>query len=509
MWSTIKKIILSRRVIVIILLLLQLALIIVPFFFLGPSGRKIEAVFWGLSVIVVIYIINRRDKPAYKITWIITILAFPVFGGLLYLVLRFQSTSGRMKKNFEHYDRTRRTAFSSDSDASAEIRRDHPVLNNRVNYLTSTAGFRVCANTASEFLTPGAEFYPEFIKAIESAEKFIFIEFFIIGEGIMWQTTLDILRRKASEGVDVRVIYDDVGSVGCLPAKYGHSLEQYGIKCQIFNPFRPLWTSVQNNRDHRKIVVVDGRIAFTGGVNIADEYIGEIERFGEWKDCAVMFRGDAVWSFTVMFLEMWNATARTNEDYSLFRAERTCLPDSEGYVIPYSDSPHSEENVSEHVYMQLITGAQKYLYIETPYLILDDGMLSAMILAAKSGVEIRIITPAIPDKKLVFMTTRSYYKPLLDAGVRIYEFTPGFIHSKVAICDDYLVTVGTPNFDFRSLYLHYECGSLMVDTPVVEAAKKDFLDTLTRCREITKEEASRNVFVRTFQSILRVFAPLL
>lgn len=508
MWNMLKKMILSRRLIVIILLLLQLAILTVPFYFLGQYSTTIEIVMRSVSVIVVIYIINRRDKPAYKITWIITILIFPVFGGLLYLVLRFQSTSGRMKKNFVHYDKTRRDALDADPDDAKKMADEYPALVNRINYLTKTAGFRVCDNTEATFFSPGADFYPEFLKALEGAKKYIFIEFFIISEGSMWSTTLDILKRKVAEGVEVRLMYDDVGSVGCLPFRYGQSLAQYGIKCQIFNPFRPLWTSVQNNRDHRKIVVVDGEVAFTGGVNIADEYVGIIERFGEWKDSAVMFRGDAVWSFTVMFLEMWNAVARKNEDYGAFRAETALLNSARGYVIPYSDSPHSEENVSEHVYMQMITGAQRYMYIETPYLILDDGMLSAMILAAKSGVEIKIITPAIPDKKLVFMTTRSYYKPLIDVGVKIYEFTPGFIHSKVAICDDSIAAVGTPNFDFRSLYLHYECGALMVDTPAVDAAKQDFLATLPRCREITAAEVNRNVFVRTFQSILRVFAPL-
>lgn len=509
MWNTVKKLILSRRLVVVLLLLLQIALITVPFYFLGDYSRFIEVLFWAVSVAVVIYIINRRDKPAYKIIWIISILVFPVFGGLFYLIMRFQATSGRLKKNFDHYDKTRRDAFLLDEDASEKMLRDYPDFSNRITYLTKTAGFRICDNTEIEYFTPGENFYPSFIEALESAEKFIFIEFFIIGEGVMWQTTLEILKRKAKEGVDVRVIYDDVGSVGCLPPKYGYSLEQYGIKCEIFNPFRPLWTSVQNNRDHRKIVVVDGKIGFTGGVNISDEYIGVTERFGEWKDCAIRFRGDAVWSLTVMFLEMWNAVRRTNEDYTRFRAEPVKYEKSTGYVIPYCDSPHSGENVSEHVYMQIITGARKYLYIETPYLILDDSMQSALILAAKSGVDIRIITPAIPDKKLVFMTTRSYYKALMDAGVRIYEFTPGFMHSKLVVCDDMISTVGSPNFDFRSLYLHFECGALLVGTDAVSETKKDFLATLERCRRITDKEVNRNALVRTFQSILRFFAPLL
>ncbi|MDD6265728.1 MAG: cardiolipin synthase [Clostridia bacterium] len=508
MWNTVKKLILSRRVVVVALLLLQIFTITVPFYFLGKYMRIVEIILWSFSVIVVLYIISKRDKPAYKIIWIISIFAFPVFGGLFYFLLRFQATSGRLKKTFDHYDKIRRDELLKYPDASSDMRSDYPEFINRINYLTNTAGFSVCSNTQTTYLSPGEEFYPHFIEALESAKKFIFIEFFIISEGKMWDKTLEILKRKAAEGVDVRVMYDDVGSVGCLPARYGHSLGQYGIKCKIFNPFRPLWTSVQNNRDHRKIVVVDGKVGFTGGINIADEYIGLVQRFGDWKDCAVEFRGDAVWSFTVMFLELWNAVNHTDEDYSKFHVEQPHLENTRGYVIPYSDSPHSGENVCEHVYMQMITGAKRYMYIETPYLILDDSMQSALILAAKSGVDIRIITPAIPDKKMVFMTTRSYYKDLMDAGISIYEYTPGFIHSKVAVCDDIIAAVGTPNFDFRSLYLHFECGSLLVGTQTVQDVKQDFLNLLPKCHKVTTGEVTRNPIVRTFQSVLRIFAPL-
>ena len=289
---------------------------------------------------------------------------------------------------------------------------------------------------------------------------------------------------------------------------YEKYVESRGVKTTVFSPFIPIWNSVQNNRNHRKIIIIDGKTAYTGGANLADEYINEEQRFGYWKDAMIFLRGEAVFSFTVIFLQMWNSLRKTNEDYDLFKYD---FPKSEDgcFVQPYSDTPLDSENVGEHVYMQIINSAKKYVYIQTPYLIPDDSMLSCLKLAAKSGVDVRIIMPHIPDKKIVFITGKSYYPQLIEAGVKIYEYTPGFIHSKVFVSDGGISTVGTVNLDFRSLYLHYECGTVIYDEKTAELVKEDFLKTLEGCRLIEKEEVTRNLPVRLLQAVLRIVAPLL
>ncbi|MBQ4054828.1 MAG: cardiolipin synthase [Clostridia bacterium] len=508
-FKAVEKFILNRRTQVIFLLLLQLAIMGLLIWLLSGYSVIFSLMLSLISLFVVVYIVNTRVKPGYKLSWMALILTFPIFGGLFYLILKLQSSSGAMKRNREYYDLLGAKYLCQDATVKEEFLSGFPEYHKPINYMTGTAGYPLYGNTATRFLTPGEEFFPIFTAELEKAKKFIFLEFFILADGYMWETTLDILKRKAAEGVDVRLMYDDIGSMFNLPDGFDKTLTPYGIKCKAFNRFRPLWSSVQNNRDHRKIMIIDGEVAFTGGVNLSDEYINRKTRFGYWKDCAVMLRGDAVWSFTVAYLQMWDRIHGITEDFLPYKQEFPKLEGTDGYVLPYADAPDDVENVSEHAYMQMITQAKRYLYIETPYLIIDDTMMSALILAAKSGVDIRIITPAIPDKKLVFMTTRSYYLPLLKAGVRIYEYTPGFIHSKVVVSDDECAAVGTPNFDFRALYLHFECGTLMYGTDAVKQAKQDFLDMLDVCHKVTVEEMERNFPVRVFQSFLRLFAPFL
>ncbi len=298
-----------------------------------------------------------------------------------------------------------------------------------------------------------------------------------------------------------------------------------GIKCVKFNPFRPFWSTLQNNRDHRKIISIDGKIAFTGGINFADEYVDKVRRFGHWKDAGIMLCGEGAWTFAVLFLEMWNAVTSSYEDIVFFKPDldhhrnawrnipQNRQPEQKqaehGYVQPYADSPIDNENTGEYVYRRIISNARKYIYITTPYLILDHTLISSLELSAKCGVDIRIITPAVPDKKLVYLTTRSYYKQLLHAGVRIYEYTPGFIHSKIFVSDDVTATVGTANFDFRSLYLNFECGVLLHRSPAVDIIKRDFLETLEKCREITPSDCRTNLFIRAVQMFMRFAAPLM
>lgn len=501
------KILLGRQFIATFLLLVQIVFLIWLVLFRGNAF--VFAALYLLSLFIVLYVINRRDKPAYKIVWIIIMLSIPLFGGLMYLILNWQSKSGKFRKYARKTDAEAKSYLPIEERLVEEFVENNIDHTPQVNYLTKFASFPLYTNSETRYISPGERFFPLFLEELKKAEKYIFLEFFIITPGHMWDEVYKILCDKVRQGVEVRLMYDDMGCMTGLPANFEEKVRSDGIKVTVFNRFRPLWSSIQNNRDHRKIVVIDGKTAITGGINIADEYINEKERFGYWKDCAAIIRGEAVRSFTVMFLHLWTSTNLTFENYNEYLHITPKGTYNDGYFLPYADAPNDDENVCEHVYMQIINNARRYVYIETPYFIIDDSMLSAFILAAKSGVDIRIITPAIPDKKLVHKTTRSYYHSLISAGVRIYEYTPGFIHSKIVISDDDTATIGTANFDFRSLYLHYECGELIFNSSTVADMKKDFLDTLPLCHEITKDETKKNIFGKLGQSFLRIIAPLL
>ena len=349
---------------------------------------------------------------------------------------------------------------------------------------------------------------------LSQAKKYIFIEYFIINDGVMWRTILDILEKKAAEGVDVRLIYDGFGCLTTLPYKYDEEIRKKGIKCVIFNPFRPFLNIIQNNRDHRKLCIIDGWVGFTGGVNLADEYINQRERFGHWKDTAVMLKGEAVWNMTIMFLHMWDVILRSREpvDYTKYLPHAIHKEEFEGsgFIQPFSDTPLDHEIVGENVYMNIINRAKHYVYICTPYLIIDNEMMTSLCLAAKSGIDVRIMTPGIPDKKMVFLLTQSYYQQLIEAGVKIYEYQPGFLHAKSFVCDDEVAVVGTINLDYRSLYLHFEDGVWMYKNDAIADIKRDFLDTLEYCNPVGVEFCTgRKLPVRIMQNILRLFAPML
>ncbi len=502
------------RVIVAFLIVIQIAVLIL-IAMSGASFSPYIAIALNLiSFIISLVVIIRRTNDAYKLIWIYLILCFPVFGGLLYLVFSIQA-SMRLMAPYMKQINEKTTASTPESEMCAQKAVcDFPEKQNQIRYLSEHAGFPVYKNTITEYYPTGEDYYPALLEALRSAEKYIFLEYFIIGEGKMWDSILDILEEKAKAGVVVRILYDDFGCIFQLPKRYPEKLAEKGIECRAFNRFRPILTGIQNNRDHRKICSVDGRIAFTGGINLADEYINEIEKYGRWKDSAVKLTGAAAWSLTVIFLKMWMLTSPelvANEDIVRLSPEIVDLDSSafDGYVQPYCDSPLDTDHVGEHVYMQIINHAKKYLYIMTPYLIIDDSMLSALTLAAKSGVDVRIITPYKWDKKMVHITTRSYYGDLIEGGVRIYEYSPGFIHSKVFISDDDTASIGTANLDFRSLYLHFECGTMLYGSRAVIQAKEDFLSTLDVCKEITAEECKVGVFMRFVNCIMRLIAPLL
>ena len=348
-------------------------------------------------------------------------------------------------------------------------------------------------------------------KELEKAEKFIFMEYFIVEEGIMWDTILEILKRKVNEGVEVRFMYDGMCAFDLLPYSYPKKLQKFGIKCKMSNKIRPFVSTIQNNRDHRKICVIDGQTGYVGGVNLADEYINEKERFGHWKDTAVLLRGDAVQSLTMIFLQMWDVDMRGVEPYGKYLTKKAeSLNDRLGYVIPYADSPFDHENVGEEVYFHILNHAKKYVHIMTPYLILDNEMLTTLIRAAKSGIEVIIIMPHIPDKWYAFAVAKTYYKELIEGGVQIYEYTPGFVHAKVFVSDDDTATVGSINLDFRSLYLHFENGVFIYDNPEVQKVEEDFQNTLAKCHKVTVTEVrNRGVLMKVAGQVLRLVAPLM
>ena len=506
------KLLFSRMVIVGLLLILQLGVIV--WMLVQASALSLFAA-WGLTAIsflAVLYIVGKPGNPSYKLAWVIPILLFPVLGGLLYLLITFQSSTRQFQKALNKSIAKSQPLLLQDPAVIRQLELTDPDVMGRACYL-ERQGFPLYQNTTAVYLSPGEEKFQALVTALKGAKHFIFLEYFIIQQGIMWDTVLEILIEKARQGLDVRVLYDAMGCLMLLPEHYDKHLESLGIQCQIFNQFRPVLSTVQNNRDHRKIAVIDGHTAFTGGINLADEYINAIEKHGYWKDASVEIRGEAVWSFTVLFLQLWRMyRPESNWD------DRRFLPHNshsaafagDGFVQPYGDSPLDNEHVAEFVYLDIIHKAKRYVYINTPYLIIDQEMLTALTLAAKSGVDVRIVTPHHWDKWLVHMTTRSYYAQLIAAGVRIYEFTPGFLHSKTMVSDDVTATIGSVNLDYRSLYLHFECGVCLYRNAAVMQLKQDFLHTLGQCEEMTLSHCRRQpLAIRLLQKILQLFAPLM
>lgn len=481
--------------------------------FVGYS-RYISVAMEVGTILVVLWIVNKKINPSYKLAWTMVILCIPVFGLLLYLLFGQSRIAAVMEENFEKIFEESREYLAENEETRKSLEEENPSAANQSAYIRDYSGYPLGKNTAAEYFQVGDDMFPVLVKELEQAEHYIFIEYFIINDGVMWQTILKILERKAAQGVDVRLMYDGFGCLTTLPNKYYEELRKKGIKCVVFNPFRPLLNIIQNNRDHRKLCIIDGHTGFTGGINLADEYINQRKRFGHWKDTAIMLKGEAVWNMTAMFLHMWQVVNRTCEKcpYDAY-FPHNYHPDpfeGSGYVQPFCDTPLDHEIVGENVYLNIINRAKRYVYICTPYLIIDNEMMTALCLAAKSGVDVRIMTPGIPDKKMVFLLTQSYYEQLLEAGVKIYEYQPGFLHAKSFVCDDEVGVVGTINLDYRSLYLHFEDGVWLYKNEVIDDIKKDFIETLDYCNPISLSFCrERPVPVRAMQSVLRLFAPML
>lgn len=511
--SGIVSIIFGRTGVIVLLMLLQAGFLIAGYSYLQGKMYFIDSVVRIFAVVLVIYLINNRTEPAFKMVWMTIIMIAPVFGTFLYLFVETQIGVRWLNARLQHMHEMTRHYWTQNEAVHSKLKEEDEQTASLANYVCEFGGFPAYENTGIQYFSCGEDKIEELLRQLEKAEKFIFMEYFIVARGYVWDRVLDILKRKAKEGVEVRFMYDGTCTISLLPPNYPKKLEKEGIKCRVFSPIRPALSTHQNNRDHRKVVVIDGKVAFTGGINLADEYINRKIRFGHWKDTAIMLEGDAVRSFTLMFLEMWNVAK--NEKVEEFEPYLNVVnqrqpQEGDGFIIPYGDSPVDTELVGEMVYMDILNTAKKYVHIMTPYLILDNEMLTALKFAAKRGVEVIIIMPHVPDKWYAFVLAKTYYNELLDAGVQIYEYTPGFVHAKVFTSDDERAVVGTINMDYRSLYLHFECAAFMYKNKEIVNIEKDFQTTLGKCQRITQEDYKRQKnFDKIAGRVLRVLAPLM
>lgn len=505
------RIVFSRTGLILIMILLQIGIFVAMSYRLRSYSIYINAAFTVLSLVVLIYIINSEQNPAFKMTWVLCVAVFPAVGTLFYIYVQTQVGTRWIGRRLDDLKLEEMPYMTQDQEIIKELKESKPAMANLAYYLSDYLRFPTYRNTEVTYFPLGEDKFAAMVRELKKAKRFIFLEYFIVAEGHMWGTILEILKEKADRGVEVRFLYDGMNTISNLPYNYYKDVQKLGIQCRMSNPIIPFLSTTQNNRDHRKICVVDGRVAFTGGINLADEYINEKERFGHWKDTAVMLEGEAVQSLTILFLEMWNLGERRPENYERYLTPKKTMVRRElGYVLPYGDHPYDNENVGEEVYFHILNHAKKYVHIMTPYLILDSEMITSLTRAAKSGIEVVIIMPHIPDKWYAFAVGKTYYKVLIQAGVQIYEYTPGFVHAKVFVSDDDTATVGTINLDYRSLYLHYECGVLIYDNPVVERIEKDFQDTLEKCHKVSLAEvAARPLSMKLVGQVLQLFAPLM
>mgnify|MGYP004631671885 FL=1 len=498
--------ILNRVTITVLLVALQLGWLLWAFTMLTTGRVWVNAGLRLLSLLIVLYLVRKDEDSAFKVGWIVLIGVLPLLGGAMYLAFGNKRPAKRLRVKLQAVDDAHRTDLVQQEDQTGGL--DSGGLG-MSGYVAKYGSYPAWRSTTAQYFACGEAMYPRLLEDLERAEHSIFLEFFIVSEGKMWGGVEEILRRKAAQGVDVRLIYDDFGSLLGLPADFVVRMERAHIRCIPFNPVVPVLSLVMNHRDHRKIVVIDGTVAYTGGVNLADEYINAQQRFGYWKDAALRVEGDAAWNFTVMFLNFWNAFRPSETDYSSFRPRTREPAVQDGVVQPYADSPLDEEPVAETVYLNILAQAHHYVYIYTPYLAIGEEMLDALKNAAKRGVDVRLVLPGIPDKKLVFRLSRSYYLPLLRAGVHIYEYTPGFLHAKCYVSDDRVAVVGSINMDYRSLFLHFECGVLLQYNSQIAVLRDDVLTTLPQCREIAVSDCRTNLLGTLLDSVLRLLSPLL
>lgn len=500
------KLIFNRLTFAILVLIFQIFVITIAFKFFY---NNIVLFFGGLgffSFIVVAYILICKENTNYKIAWILLVLGFPGIGALIFLFLQLQLSTKIMNKKLNQNKKESLKYLYQNENVLDTIKEDS--VKSLVYYMNNFARYPIYRSGNTEYFPFGENKIEDLKKELENAEKFIFLEYFIISKGYVLESIIEILKRKVKEGVEVRLLYDGTCPFNGIPYHYPEMLKEVGIQAKMFSPIKAVISSYQNNRDHRKIAIIDGKVAYTGGINLGDEYINKKIRFGKWKDTAIKIKGEAVNSFTTMFLEMWNIDEKENEEYLPYIT--SSISETNGYVMPYSDNPLDTENVGRTVYMSILNNAKKYVYIMTPYLILDDELLSTIKYTAKRGIDVKIIMPHVPDKKMVYWLGRSYYEELLKANVKIYEYNPGFVHGKMFISDDDKAVVGTINLDYRSLYLHFECGCFIYQNSVIKKIKEDYKKTLEESISIDKNNIHKfGIVKKIIGVILRFFAPLM
>lgn len=485
----------------------EVLLLVVLIKWLSPYAAVINLVLSILSVLLVMYIIWKREESAYRTLWLMVILAFPIPGALLYLIFGNKRTAYPIARRLEKAMPEDKTL---DRDITCQLRAEEPRLAQTLYYVHKKTRCPLLVNEGAKYYPVGDEMLPDMLRDLEAAQSSIYLEYFIIQHGEFFDAILAVLQRKHAEGVDVRLIYDDLGSISTFSARDMRALTESGIRCIPFNPMLAVGGTL-NYRDHRKMLIIDGRIAYTGGINLADEYINRKERFGHWKDIGVRISGAGAMVYSELFMVFWNAFGEISPMPVALPEEDEAAPagdKGDGYIMSYCDSPLSPDAVSNNLYIDLLSQAKDYVWFYTPYLTPGDNLLEAFIRAAERGVDVRIIMPGIPDKKIIFRLSRSYYQALLEAGVKIYEYTPGFVHAKACLCDDIVGTVGTVNLDYRSLFLHFENNSIFYKASLLADLKKDFLDTLTKCEAQKPYEPRQYLLRRLADGILRIFAPL-
>lgn len=504
-----------RLTIIGLLILLQLVWMGILVTSLVRYTVTMNVIMMVLSLGIILYLLDKNASPAYRLSWIILVAVFPIFGSLFYLFAGNKRPLKEMTQRINRQIRHHQPDRLDIPDGLPQLKDRDPRLAAIAQYVNDYADRPVMASDQVKYYPNGEAMMPDLLRDLEAAESHIFLEFFIIEYGVMFDQIFDILKRKAQAGVEVRLIYDDFGCLLRLPEGFVEQMAQYGIKALKFNPVRPIVSLVYNTRDHRKYIIIDHKIAYTGGLNIADEYINVKERFGYWKDTMVKIEGGPVWNLAQSFLILWNAYIPEEVDFNQFNnaeeflKERTLLESQKikGFVQPFSDSPLDNEPMGENVYREILNAAEDYVYIFTPYLVISYELQTAMTLAAKRGVDVRLMTPGIPDKKMVYRMTRSYYRPLIEGGVKIYEYSPGFLHAKSFVSDDRIAIVGTINLDYRSLYLHFETATLLYYHPEIQEIKKDFLNAQAESELIRGKHLRRSFKGKLIDSLLRLLAP--
>ena len=494
-----------RIIFVALAVLLQVAWLLMLVLRFNTYSNWIAAASTIIALVVVVRLYSKHTSPAFKLPWIMLIMALPVMGLALYLMVEVFSDLGSFRKRMAALVQQRQQRIPQNPEIPGKL---DPDCAGYSRYLQQIGGAPVYENTAVTYYPEAVQAFEAMKQELEKAESFIFMEYFIVEDGSSFREILEILERKVKAGVEVRLMYDDLGSVGYVNLRFAKSLLDRGIHCQVFNPALPVVNLFMNHRDHRKITVIDGKVGFSGGYNLADEYFDRRRPYGKWKDTGVRLEGEAVRSLTAFFLEMWAASSGRPENFDTYLNISHSVPGT-GFVQPFADDPQSRERLAENTYLHLIYNARDSLYIITPYLIITDEMVNALGLAARRGVDVRIITPGIPDKKTVYQVTRSYYGGLAEQGVRIFEYSPGFCHAKQCVCDGRYATIGTSNLDYRSFYHHFENDILLMDCDAVKQIEADFVQLFPQCREVTREYCSGKKHMLLFQCLLRLIAPLM